>query len=391
MRAASQNNPWIARTKRLTQALIISGTLNVSLLGTFFYFVIKDKNDNLSIELKPLTTETKLVSNSNLHVLRTYSVLSYQQLFLCLENQDFVEQGIKKRDLALSCLVAFHHFNLDKALGGIPLQKRSILLSHEEGSEVIEVPVFPGLADYHFQAIVHFAKTEKWPFTAQGLFYELKRSTPPYHSSLVNAFCLTSEYHSVHMLFSKVRLLCSTSQLINLLCEGEWGDLASFSLSQRYALDVSIERCRSFLLAYLEKRSKTAALLLLESSPEFCLQQLEDRHILLFFDLFHDSPDLLKNLSQGLLTAPRTDTVWRLAAQVLGAQVLGYSQIPVASKKIKKAVEEKPLPRIYKVQAGDNLWKIARAHKVTIKEIMEINQLETDKIRPGRSLQIPTK
>lgn len=384
MHAASQNNSWISRTRRLTQALIISGTLNVSLLGTFFYFVIKDKNDSLSIELKPLVIETKGSSISNLQILRSYSVLSYQQLFLCLENHDFVEQGIKKRDLALSCLVAFHHFNLDKALGGIPLQRRSILLSHEKGSEVIEVPVFPGLADYQFQAIIHFAKTEKWPFTSQGLFYELKRSTPPYHSSLINAFSLTSEYHSIYMLFSKTGLRCSASQLIDLLCEGEWSDLANFSLSQRLALDLSMEKCRAFLLTYLEKRSKTAALLLLESSPEFCLQQLEDRHILLFFDLLRDSPHLLKNLSKGLLTAPRTDAVWQLAAQVLG-----YSQIP--TKKMEKPPVEKSLPKIYKVQAGDSLWKIARAHKVSIKEIMEINQLETDKIRPGRSLKIPVK
>ncbi|MGL5627076.1 MAG: LysM peptidoglycan-binding domain-containing protein [Candidatus Rhabdochlamydia sp.] len=384
MRATSENNPWIARTKRLTQALIISGTLNMSLLGTFFYFVIKDKNDSLSIELKPLTSEAKLPSASNLEILRSYSVLSYQQLLICLDNQDFVEQGIKKRDLALSCLVAFHHFNLDKALGGIPLQKRLILLSQEKGSEIIEVPVFPGLADYQFKAISHFAKTEKWPFTAQGLFYELKRSTPPYHSSLINAFSLTSEYHNVYMLFSKTGISCLTNQLIDLLCEGEWIDLANFNLSQRLALDLSMERCRSFLLAYLDKRSKTAALLLLESSLEFCLQQLEDRHILLFFDLFNHSPNLLKNLSKGLLTAPRTDAVWQLAAQSLG-----YSQIPI--KKVDKIEIEKALYKTYKIQAGDNLWKIARAHKVSIKELKEINKLETDKIRPGRSLQIPMR
>ena len=128
------------------------------------------------------------------------------------------------------------------------------------------------------------------------------------------------------MLFSKTGISCSTKQLIDLLSEGEWLDLANFSLSQRIALDLSMERCRSFLLAYLEKRSKTAALLLLESSPEFCLQQLEDRHILLFFDLFNGS-SLLKNLSKGLLAAPRTDVVWQLAAQVSS-----YSQIPAKNR-----------------------------------------------------------
>jgi LysM repeat protein len=93
---------------------------------------------------------------------------------------------------------------------------------------------------------------------------------------------------------------------------------------------------------------------------------------------------LLKNLSKGLLTAPRTDAVWKLAAQALG-----YSQIP--TKKIEKPEIKKPLYKTYKVQVGDNLWKIARTHKVSIKEIMQINQLETDKIRPGRCLQIPIR
>lgn len=42
-------NPWIRRTKWLTQALIISGTLNIGLLATFIYFVIQDKQQSFSI------------------------------------------------------------------------------------------------------------------------------------------------------------------------------------------------------------------------------------------------------------------------------------------------------------------------------------------------------
>src|SRR5579871_1376130 len=173
-----QDNPWSRRNKWLTQALIISGTLNIGLIATFAYFVMKDKQETLAIELKPALKEIS-TPESNSHLLRSYSLLPYQELLLRLESKELIEEGLTKRDLSLACLVAFHHFNLDKALGGLPLQKRSIPFTNSEGQETLDISVFPGLADYQFQAILQYAKTEKWPLTSQGLFYELKRSPLP--------------------------------------------------------------------------------------------------------------------------------------------------------------------------------------------------------------------
>ena len=45
----STDNPWASRAKWLTQALIISGTLNIGLIATFVYFVLKDKQASLAI------------------------------------------------------------------------------------------------------------------------------------------------------------------------------------------------------------------------------------------------------------------------------------------------------------------------------------------------------
>ena len=110
-------------------------------------------------ELKP--TASKELSDYQSQLLRSYSLLPYQELLLRLENRDHIEEGLSKRDLALACLVAFHHFNLDKALGGLPLQKRTLPFTNNEGQETIDIPVFPGLTDDQFHAILHYAKTGK--------------------------------------------------------------------------------------------------------------------------------------------------------------------------------------------------------------------------------------
>ena len=120
----SQDNHWAARTKWLTQALIISGAFNIGLISTFVYFVLKDKQEILTTGLKPLSTKDPLATN--IGILSSYSLLPYQELILRLDNSDLIEEGITKRDLSLACLVAFHHFNLDKALGGLSLQRRTI-------------------------------------------------------------------------------------------------------------------------------------------------------------------------------------------------------------------------------------------------------------------------
>jgi len=42
----------------------------------------------------------------------------------------------------------------------------------------------------------------------------------------------------------------------------------------------------------------------------------------------------------------------------------------------------------YIVKSGDSLDKIARAHKTTIKQLMDLNKLKNSNIHPGQSLQI---
>ncbi len=265
----SQDNTWVSRTKWLTQALIISGTLNIGLISTFVYFVLKDKQAALAIEHTPAPAADVLATNAQL--LRSYSLLPYQELLLRLENSDHIEEGLAKRDLALACLVAFHHFNIDKALGGLPLQKRTLPFTNNDGQETIDIPVFPGLADSQFHAILHYAKTEKWPLTSQGLFHEVKRSLAPRDPSLLDAFTLSPEFHAAHTLLTKTGLNLTREQAVDLIAEGEWNTLSELSLP----IDLTPDRRRLFLLDYLNNHSEDRRQTPSRHRSRICLQTLK--------------------------------------------------------------------------------------------------------------------
>lgn len=410
-----QENHWVRRTKFLTQALIISGTLNIGLIATFAYFALKEKNEPLSFSLKPAPKEITSAA-TNAQLLSSYTLLPYQELLLRLENKDLLEDGLTKRDLALACLVAFHHFNLDKALGGLPLQKRIIPFTNHDGQETIDVPVFPGLADYQFKAILHYAKTEKWPLTSQGLFYELKRSSLPRDLSLLDAFYLSPEYHAVYSLLTKTGIAISRETTVDLICEGDWNMLSDLARDQRASLDFTPERRRLFLLGFLQDHSKLAAGILLDSDADFVSKRLSDEQILTLLDLYPNQNALLVNFAKELLASPRTDNVRKRAASILYSltgealpdpydhQIALQRFLPeIAPKPVERAPEPivpepmlavanpPPKKRIHVVEPGENLWKIARKYKISIEEIMRSNRLETEKIRPGKQLEIPDK
>ena len=130
------------------------------------------------------------VLSTNQEVLEKYSQLSQEELFLHLENDEPLEEGLTRRDLALASLSAFHHFHVDRALGWAPLQKRALSFSHLD--EAMTIPVFAGLGSEQFNAILHYAKTEKWPLTPRGLFFEIQRSFPKKDPALWGAFFFNS-------------------------------------------------------------------------------------------------------------------------------------------------------------------------------------------------------
>ena len=76
---------------------------------------------------------------TNAEVLRAYCEKSFVELVQLLEDGQLLEHGYAKRDLALAVLVAFHHFNLERALGGMVVSQRQILFSPYRHAEQIEI------------------------------------------------------------------------------------------------------------------------------------------------------------------------------------------------------------------------------------------------------------
>ncbi len=394
-------NPWIRRTRWLTQAFLISGMLNIGFAATFAYLALKGQQGN------PISLEAPApVLSTNQEVLEKYSQLSQEELFLHLENDEPLEEGLTRRDLALASLSAFHHFHVDRALGWAPLQKRALSFSHLD--EAMTIPVFAGLGSEQFNAILHYAKTEKWPLTARGLFFEIQRSFPKKDPALWGAFFLTQEYQAIETLLTKTGVNGTTEEIVDLIGEGDWQLLSDSVQKVRAEPSLAADHRRAFLLNYCSHRSKTAAKLLLASDLDFILKRLDDARVLALLELYPENDSLIERFAKDLIASPRTDAVWKRAALTLyaiareappepydHALVLKrfFPQAPPLEAQIiadaKPALSAAITPKIHVVQSGDNLWKIAKKYQVSIKEIMRINHLETEKLRPGKKLEIP--
>jgi len=412
----SFEHTWIRRVKWLTQALIVSVTLNAGLIATFVTWILKEQETAVSLELKPKEHTAATPELTNEQLLRAYSILSFPELQLRLEDTELIENGFTKRDLALACLAAFHHVNVERALGPIKEQKRHLVFTNQEGGEKIDLPLFAGLEDYQYAAVIHYLKTEKWPFTSQGLFFEIQRSSYPKDPSLLEAFYLTDEFLTVLALFTKTGVSIDKQKLVQLLAEGKWNTLAEFTTKQKEQLDLSCEKRRVFLASYLTHHSKEAAELLLQYDREFALKRLDDAHTLLILDLLKDTAVLLEPFAKELLLSPRGSAVWKQAATFLygltgevplepydhiatlrkfcpdklqQVHAANAAKIAPLSAKPTASIKEKGKKKTHVVQEGESLWKIAKKYKVSVEALMQCNHLESEKLRVGKELEIP--
>jgi hypothetical protein len=376
-------------------------------LSQLFLLCPSKKETTVVFQLSPAEQEQELLSGnlSNDEVLSAYSTLTFQELACLLEDTAVVEDGYRKRDLALASLAAFHFFNIEKALSAFPLQKRQLSFIHQEGQEEVDVTVFPGMTDEQFQALVQYIKTEKWPLTAQGIFFELKDEANRQDVTLLETFYLTSEFRFVEALFTRSGLLFPKEFLVWILTQGDWKMIADFAEEQKIAQDLSPLKLKNFLLGYVKKRSLPAAKILLEWDREFVAKRLEDFDLLLFLDLFPESNPSFSLLLQELLCSARSDAIWRKCAEKLYTfhrlpipEAYDYALVfqtffphvsrakPDVIKVVEPTTERK---RTYTIQPGDNLWKIAKKHKVSIEALRKHNKLTSDKLRPGKELEIP--
>lgn len=411
---------WMQKARFLTQALIVSGTLNIGLLSTFFYVTLREKQAVTSLEAQTSQHMTK-TQLSNEKLLRAYSRSSFQDLLVRLESKELVEEGYTQRDLALACLIAFHHFPINRALGELPLQKRVLAFRNEEGDEKIELVVLPGLVDDHFEAILQFARLEKWPLTTKGLFFEIKRSKSPYDSSLLETFYLTPEFHAFQMLLQKSIPSLEKTVLVDLIEESSWDRFKEFADKVRTLQCYDVETARETLINYAcEGRSKIAASLLFQHELDYVTKRLDDMQLLIFLDLNAEQKEALLPVAKELFLSPRSDLVRQKSASVLYSMVQELMPQPYdyqvvlnrffaseASLSKEEPISKTPDPIkvslplktssvskekiFHKVQQGDSLWKISRKYGVSVESIIKANNLESDRLKLGKELKIPQK
>lgn len=415
----------LKQTRRLMQFLFFSGGLNIILATLLGYIYVTEKSIAPVIEQKPAAKqalETPLaIDRSGSEVIRYFKSLSFEQLVAKLQDSRLVENGYAQRDFALAILAAFQHFDLTRALKGTPqpIQKRLITFGMQQNGKPSRILVYPGLTDRHFQAIIDFAKTERWPQTGRGLFAMLRTQEPP-NPSLVDAFFLTPEFTSVEMLFKRSGVVVDKSELIAVIREGSWPLLYGFTEQQRLSQDLSPAKRQRFLIDYIKMNSRAAASLMLKTDGSFAAKKLDDETVASILNLSDENTPEAEKFALELLTSPRSDAIWKLAAgrlyEFAGEKKPDKSLhhaalnrfLPQATYMQPKKIEELltlkeesipaplipkrqqyPIEKTYIVQDGDNLWKIARRFQVDIDTIRSHNHLEGDFLHPGNVLRIP--
>ncbi len=427
----------IHTTRRLAIALILSGAFNVLLLSLLFYVAVKERPPTPYFESKPadehLTPLT--IDHSNHEVIRYFKKMPMEGLIGRLANRQQVENGYTQRDLALAALVAFHDFDIERALSAFPPlgQKRKIEYGKYRNGKAAELTVFPGLSEPQFEAITAFARRERWPLTAKGLFQKVKRDINAHDDpSLVESFLMTPEFIAIYLLFERAEAKIDQQAVLALISEGNWEQLSAFVSGQKMSQDLSAARRQRLLLDYIEKNSKSAARLLVKSDPAFARLKSDDSQVLFLLTLLDPEQPESRAFAEAILASPRTDAVRKGAAEFL--QVVMPEEKKTAPLPIAKAASPEPVTltrapqvtsapkpapidkppsgkliassvpskasnslqaasksdQLYIVQEGDSLWKISRRFGVDIETLKAVNRLETEFLSPGRTLKIPT-
>lgn len=395
--------------RQLRLFLLLSGCLNILLLAGAFYWLFKDRPPVPYVQLKPAeVAQTPLADErSNSEVLNALKAMPLEQLLAKLNDPQLVENGYAQRDLALAVLVSFHHFDLQRALGG-PLPKPRL---SSVGNGLV-VTIYPGLTEEQYRSIQQFVNTERWPFLAQGLFSLAQNPLRHHDLTLQETFYHTPEFLTVEMLFKRGDVPVEKNELFELVSEGDWNMLTEFAAKQQASQDLSAPMRQKFLLDYLHKGSRTAALLLLKTEHEFAVKKLDDQTVAELLRLLPEKSDVAEQYAKEILASPRGDAVVQLSSKVAGVEVEPKKKPedvlkpPAAQSKVfekslpKQIVKFSPQPKTqtakpaarpqaHLVQEGDSLWKISKRYNVSLEELRRLNKLNSDVLKLGMLIKLP--
>lgn len=437
----------IKKVRVLSLWLAFSGLLNVGLLSSFLFWVLKETPPTPYCEQKPAVVQDEEKGGDYLRcteVIEEFSQLPFVDLVDRLSSKKWVESGLMERDLSLACLMGIHHFDMKRALISIgePSEVRVFSWKNQKN---LSLPICFGLTDLHFEVLIDFAKKEEFPFTSEGLFALLMKKND---SKLSATFFLVPEFWTVEHLFSRAKTPPNQPELLKLLLEGDWIKLSAFSEEQRHINDTSDTRRISFLLEYVRANSSQACLLLLKNEEISWLRKLSDDDVIAILKNMPVSLPESESFAKEMLESPRSSKVWQQAASFLYSKMgesfsanvpLGeilarfgsnkeksspqktdplLSRLPIKQKKTvsnehnpkklteisslnsqkltKKTISIKQVSKavsrenLYTVQEGDSLWKIACRFKVKVDDIKKLNNLESNNLKPGLILKLPS-
>lgn len=407
----------VKKMKFFTHALLLSGTLNIALLSTLIFLAIAPKN-HLSIEKYISYSKDRVsLSRTNHQVLSSYFCAPFTDLLEELSNTQLLEDGYRRRDLALAYLAAFHYFDVERALPSVKIQRRKMLFIHEDGGERLELVVFPGLNDHCYQSLLYYAQIEEWPFTTEGLFYELSRRKSTLPPSLMQAFYCRNEFHQLYNYITRTEIPISKFELLNMLLDGQYDTLKTFAKRFSCEKELSVEVTREFFVGYLRGHSRIAAEIFVRIDEMFSPRQLSDADLAIIIDQI-DHPIAqkykLENLLMALIYSVRSDFIRKKAGIKLYALAQEEPPCPYdhvkALRRFIPAVQKADIPkqdplllyahtssqdtvhqgRRHHVKEGETLWQISRKYRVDLLILMEMNHLQSEYVLPiGKILLIP--
>lgn len=363
----------LGQVRWLSQLLILSGAFNIAFLFMFTHAYSKRKEEKSHYAWRAVerVEEARLLSNRQL--LTQFEELSFSELVGKLSSTLPIEDGFAERDLALACLTALHHLDLERALGSLPSDLRSLKWGEERVAAL-----YPSLKEMDWEAIRLFCQRERWPLTSQGLFLEARRQGDQIHATLAEAIFLTPQFHLAEVLLARANPPIGRLETLVLLMEGDWRLIEQYTEEQRTALDLSDGRRRRLLTDYLCHSSPLAARLLVRTDLDYAVHHLADDLVIQAVALMSTPSPEGERFALEVLAAPRSSRVWAAAAETL----CRYKGQTVE-------VAEARNQTIHEVQGGESLWGLARKYNTSIDAIVQSNRLQGETIRPGQKLTIP--
>lgn len=399
------SDPLQRKAGVLIQLLIFSFTLNIGLIVTLCYQALSREPRVVYNEQQQPAICTKL-SISSAEVVKELMDGSYQDVLEALEDRTHVQDGFRRRDLALACLVEYHFFDIARALSGGVLSKRILSFVHQEGGEIFYLPVFVGLEDVHFQLVKGFVDMYEWPLSPEGLFYELKERRERAPNSLINAFFATSHFSSIYTFFRRYDTDLAKEKLLLMLLEGPWEEIENFYKTWQGQPEITTEHIRTFLMEFIKSGSKYAASIWIGIDGEYLIRNLDDTDLFCVIDTVEGNLLEEKLFLKKLICSIRSDQIRRAAALKLFAlegegppepydhELVLKRFMPSMFGEEKKTYSYDPhyvVNRKHLVQKGDSLWKLSRRYGVSIEVLRKENRLQSDVLKPGSELVIPVQ